>query len=398
MPSVSYTLLETSRLSRDPTEVGLKHHEALSMRSFGGDLGILGLGNLLQVISMSQARGFLSISQAELKKTIQFCSNGIRLVSGVRRAIPLGQILLRCGRITSHQLDQLLAEQRTTARRLGDLVIEKKLVTKEFVDQALRDQVAEEIYELFGYPEARFYFAETENEALPAGAGPLATVLLDSNVISLMVEAARRSDEMARIRSEIPVDQLVPRRLETAQPLEELGLAREAAEVMSLVDGTRSVEQIFQESSCTRFTVLHTLYDLKQKGYLGMGAESVSGASKSGHSGPSVLLICKESSDRGQTATQLRGGGYHIVEADSWAGAESWLDATAAIVLDMSSDVEEGLSICERIREDTRKPFIVLTENTAGQALDSALQSGARYVLLKPIPEKLLLDRLAHLL
>src|SRR5438105_1703752 len=58
-----------------------------SMRTFGGDIRILGLANLLQVISMSSARGFLSVSTNDVKKTIQFCAQGIRLVSGVRRAI-----------------------------------------------------------------------------------------------------------------------------------------------------------------------------------------------------------------------------------------------------------------------------------------------------------------------
>src|SRR5437764_1314970 len=84
------------------------------------------------------------------------------VVAAARRAIPLGRILVRSGRITSGQLEAVLAEQRQSARRLGDLVIERGLVTREAIDQALRDQVAEEIYELFAWPEARFYFAEAE--------------------------------------------------------------------------------------------------------------------------------------------------------------------------------------------------------------------------------------------
>ena len=101
------------------------------MRTFGGDLGILGLGNLFQVISMSAARGFLTISQGEVKKTIQFASTGIRLASGVRRALPLGQILIRMGRLTQAQLDELLAEQRQTQHR------RQQHCRKHFIDALL---------------------------------------------------------------------------------------------------------------------------------------------------------------------------------------------------------------------------------------------------------------------
>jgi CheY-like chemotaxis protein len=366
------------------------------MRAFGGDLGILGLANLLQVVSMSQAKGFLTISNADLKKTIQFCSTGIRLVSGVRRAIPLGQILVRSGRLTNEQLEQLLAEQRSTSRRLGDLVIEKGLVTREAIDQALRDQVSEEIYELFAWPEARFYFAESDNDALPNGCGPLATVLLDANILSLMVEAARRTDEIARFRSEIPVDQLIPTRQEGEVPFDDLGVSRQAAtELLPLIDGKRSIEQIVAETSLPKFTVLHTLYELKQRGLLTMETREAADTKMRRKSGPSVLLIGKQPEFRTETAAQLEGGGYSVVQADAWSGAESWLDAVAASILDISVEQDEMLSVCDRIREASRKPFMVLYD--AGQGMDVALQSGARYVLVKPVPEKLLLERLASL-
>lgn len=363
------------------------------MRAFGGDLGILGLANVLQVISMAQAKGFLTISNADLKKTIQFCSQGIRLVAGVRRAIPLGQILVRSGRLTQEQLDATLAEQRQTARRLGDLIIERGLVTRDAIDQALRDQVAEEIYELFAWPEARFYFAEAENDSLPAGAGPLASVSLDANVISLMVEAARRSDELAVIRSEIPVDQLVPQLTGVDFPAGGLGASQAAAvEILPLIDGRRSIEQILKESTYPKFTVLHTLFELKQRGMLSMEQTAAPIADQKA-AGPSVLLIAPPAS-RLETAAQLRAGGYEVVEADAWAGAEAWLDAATAVLVDMSTDVNEALAICDRLREDTKKSFIVLAE--AGLQME-ALQSGARYVLLKPVPEKTLLERLAQL-
>jgi hypothetical protein len=362
----------------------------VAIRTFGGDLGILGLANLLQVVSMSQSRGILSLTKGTQKALIQFCTDGIRLVSGAGRAIPLGRILTRSGKITPEQLDELLSAQKRTGQRLGDLILEEGLVSEADMNQALREQVAEEIYELFAWDDARFYFAESDNEVLPNGAGPLAMVMLDSNLLSLMVEAARRSDDMARFRSEIPVDQLVPRRLEGDVPLDELGVSKHAAaELLAMIDGNRSIEQIVNESSLPKFTVLSTLYELKQRGLLAMEAGEVQGESEG--PAPGVVLFGRHPEYRAEAAAQLKAGGMAVVEADTWAAAEGSLDASVGVVVDISADQDEMLSICEQID----KPFIVVYE--AAQGMDTALQTGARYVLVKPVPEKLLLERLSQL-
>lgn len=364
------------------------------MRTIGGDLGILGLGNLLQVISMSQGRGFLTISQGDDKKTIQFTSRGIRLVSGVRRAIPLGQILVRTGRLTQAQLDGLLAEQRQTARRLGDLVIEHGLVTREGIDQALRDQASEEIYELFAWPEGRFYFAESENDALPNGAGPLSSVTLDANMIILMVEAARRVDEMKLIRSEFPVDQLIPQRTGPPATVQDIAAAGSAAkEILALVDGSRSIEQIIQVSNYPNFTVLHTLYELKHRGLVALDPTQAA-AKETPPVGPTVLLIAKEAGARAEMTEQLEDGGWEVIVAPTWADAESLVDPAAAVIVDLAPDVDEALTICDQLRDNAKKSFIVVTEASTQM---QALQSGARYVLLKPVPAQVLLDRTAQL-
>jgi CheY-like chemotaxis protein len=360
------------------------------MRTFGGDLGILGLGNLLQVISMSAAQGFLTVSQGEDKKTVQFTPQGIRLVSGVRRAIPLGQILVRSGKIAQPQLDELLAEQRKTSSRLGDLLLERELVTRTDIEQALRDQVSEELYELFAWETGRFYFAEAETDALPNGAGPLSSVMIDANMISLMVEAARRVDELKLIRSEIPVDRLIPQRTGTTASGDDLTTA--AREILSLVDDKRTIDDLERVSNYPNFTVLHSLYDLKRRGLV-MLDPALAGAAATSSSGPTVLLIAREDGARSEMSGQLKGGGWSVVEAPSWAEAEGWVSPAAAVIVDLAP-VDEGLAICDRLREDTKKSFIVVTDPASQM---EALQSGARYVLLKPVPAQVLLDRTAQL-
>src|SRR6185295_3744288 len=127
----------------------------------------------------------------EQQKVIDFGTHGIRLVSGVRRTNPLGEILVRSGRISLEELDALLAEQKASKRRFGEVVVEKGIVTQQDVDYALREQVAEEVYDLFTWTNSTFVFTSDRSILNEIEPGPLSGVTLDMNIMSLMIEAAR---------------------------------------------------------------------------------------------------------------------------------------------------------------------------------------------------------------
>src|ERR1041384_2458574 len=92
------------------------------MGEIRGDVEVLGISNILQMLSLNHCHGYLMIQLEGQKKVNHFLQEGIRLVSGARRTNPLGEILIRTGRITREQLDELLAEQRRTATAPGEIV------------------------------------------------------------------------------------------------------------------------------------------------------------------------------------------------------------------------------------------------------------------------------------
>src|SRR5204862_5829649 len=114
-----------------------------------------------------------------------------------------------------------------------------------------------------------------------------------------------------------------------------------AEEILSLVDGIRSIDQITHESAFPKFTVLTTLHELKQRGFLAL--DPGSGIEVKRPTGPSILVINKDSAGRAETAAQLNNGGYNVVEAESWAGAESWMDSVKAVVLETTFETDEAL-------------------------------------------------------
>src|SRR5688572_3016037 len=130
-----------------------------------GDIGVFGIANLLQALSMGKAEGTLAVERGGQRKVLEIASSGIRLLSGDRAARPLGEILIRGGKITPAQLDELLAEQRQSGRPLGEVVAGRGIVPASVIQSALRRQVAEEIHELFDWADAAFEFVSRDDRA-----------------------------------------------------------------------------------------------------------------------------------------------------------------------------------------------------------------------------------------
>jgi CheY-like chemotaxis protein len=383
------------------------------MRRITGDLGLVGIANLLQLLSSSQAQGRLSIASGAAEKVIGFALDGIRLLQGVHRTNPLGEILLRTRKITQGQLQDLLIEQRASRKRLGDLAAERGIITQQALETALREQAAEEIYDLFTWSEAVFEFTETNEPLDPASLSPLASVVLDANVVSIMIEAARRLDELARIREVLTDFQLVVEQVEIPLSIDDPGLDPMAVEdLLPLIDGERSVEKIVEESLYPKFTVLRTIYVLAQRGIVKIrrtraGEEPKTVIYRPAHASRgtmdrtlTVLLISELATFRGALGFILRNSGYDVREASKWDPHAAALCKTCVnlILLDASIESEDGLALCQQVRETSGIPFILLSGNRGREAAANAVRSGARFVLIKPIQENVLLERIQSIL
>src|SRR5206468_372788 len=110
------------------------------MRALKGDVDILGLGNLLQLLSFNKSEGTLTVLRGTEKKAIHFGPEGIRLLSSsMRRINKLGKILLRRRTITKEDLDALLKEQKLLGWKLGQIALTSGLVKKDDIEDALRE-------------------------------------------------------------------------------------------------------------------------------------------------------------------------------------------------------------------------------------------------------------------
>jgi hypothetical protein len=234
-----------------------------------GDVEILGLGNLLQLLSMNRREGLLTLTRGSDRKTIHFAPGSIRLLSSTMKRInKLGKILLRRKRVTQEDMDALLKEQRLLGWKLGQIAVTSGLVKKKDVEDALREQIEEEIFDLFMWSDAAFEF--NEGRTLRAETDdPLAGVSFDANLMSLVLEAARRADELSVIRRILHDDDMVLERFGFEIQADELGGDLEPADhVLPMINGRRTVRELVHSSMYPRFATLRAIHRLFVMGYI----------------------------------------------------------------------------------------------------------------------------------
>jgi hypothetical protein len=234
-----------------------------------GDVEILGLGNLLQILAMNRKEGILTLIRQDDRKTIHFGAKGMRLLSSsMKRINKLGKILLRRKRISKEDLDALLKEQKLLGWKLGQIAVESGLVQKKDVEEALREQIEEEIFDMFMWKEAAFEFVEGRAPKVEESS-PLSGLTFDANVTTLLLEAARRADELLMIRRILTDDDMTLSKFPFEIQADELGQDMDTVdEVIPLINGRRTVREVVNQSIYPRFVTMRAIYRLLVLGYI----------------------------------------------------------------------------------------------------------------------------------
>jgi hypothetical protein len=235
-----------------------------------GDVDILGLGNLLQLLSMNKREGIFTLYKDMERKTVYFAPQSIRLLSSTMKRInKLGKILLRRRQITKEDLDALLKEQKLLGWKLGQIAVSSGLVKKKDVEEALREQIEEEIFDMFMWNDAAFEFAEGKKPKIEDLGGALAGFRFDTNVTTLLLEAARRTDELLMTRRILNDDDMVLQKLPFEIQADELGEDLAAIDsIAPLINGKRTLREIVQLSIYPRFQSMRAIYKLFTLGYV----------------------------------------------------------------------------------------------------------------------------------
>lgn len=210
------------------------------MATIHGDLTVLSLANLVQLLVQDRSTGLLTLESGSERRILRVSPTGIRLVQGSQRCHRLERALRRFIGMESMSSDEF-------SHRITRLV---------------REWMMEEICELFTWLRGKFSFEKMAPDAVFED-GPFGRYAADCDVTTVSIEATRWSDELSRIRSVIRDLRQVPEHVDLPGPALEPPFGVEACDdVLRLIDGQRSVLQILQFSLFPRFIVLQVLYGL----------------------------------------------------------------------------------------------------------------------------------------
>ncbi|MRR09685.1 tetratricopeptide repeat protein [bacterium] len=234
-----------------------------------GSFREVSLPDVLQLLAVGFKTGCLKVTDGQNFGNIYFKDGRVCYSSLLNRPDRLGDRLVSRGLVSAAQLQQALDQQRNEGgkRRLGDILMESGLVSTEDVQQDITHQIGDAIFFLLRWPDGEFFF---EQDALPDNE----PVMVSLDVMNLLLEEARQVDEWRTLETKLPTPQTVLERvaMEDGQ-VSELGLNEEERHILLLVDGSRSLEDIYQASPLGDFATAKIIYGLLLSGIAKRGGE-----------------------------------------------------------------------------------------------------------------------------
>ncbi|MDB4910285.1 MAG: hypothetical protein JWO39_1108 [Gemmatimonadetes bacterium] len=230
-----------------------------------GPLRELGIHDVFQLLDLSRKTGALTVTSVlrDNQGTVYFDRGAVVFAAIRSNPHPLGELLLRGGKITEADLARARDSQRAlhSRRKLGELLVESGSLTSKELERQVRFQVEEVVFELMSWREGFFSFEEQEVSDAPAEAN------IRISTESLLMEAARRIDEWSRIEGKVAHLGVVP----VLAPVADdhpgfLDLRPREWEVLAEIDGTRDLRAIATLLAQSEFDVARVAYGLLSTG------------------------------------------------------------------------------------------------------------------------------------
>jgi CheY-like chemotaxis protein len=248
-----------------------------------GDLAIIPIGAVLQLLQIESKTGMLVVSDTKTEVTISMREGLIDLVQarGAGTEFRLGRYIVEHGLATPADIERILRDNSPTPRPpppgaplpmppmprdegpthgrrlLGDLLVDSGTVTRDQLREALARQSSELVYEVVRWPAGRFEF---HMDPLP----PLAeSARLALPVASVVMEGFRRVDEWRIVEATLgSFDSVLLADLGAVDALGMDRLARPEQKLLEMVDGERTVREIVAQSHMSSFDACKILFSL----------------------------------------------------------------------------------------------------------------------------------------
>jgi hypothetical protein len=230
-----------------------------------GPLRELGVHDVFQLLDLTRKTGVLRVRSALRDKdgVVQFYNGRVVDASTRDESHQLGRMLVQAARITEDELSRALEMQANSPapRRIGEILVSLGAISPRELERQVRRQVEAVVFELLSWSEGYFTFEEggPEVDSVQAAAALTAEALL--------MEAARRIDEWARMADRIPHADVVPAFSDvTGDYTGALDLRPHEWQVLATVDGNTTIRSIALTVGLSEFDAARVIYGLISTG------------------------------------------------------------------------------------------------------------------------------------
>ncbi|ACG74912.1 conserved hypothetical protein [Anaeromyxobacter sp. K] len=225
-----------------------------------GDLDGFPLGDLMAFLHQSRLTGILTVSSGGVERSVAFQEGEVR---GARSSAPgerLGEIAVRLGLVGEAQAREALR----SGRPVGKALLDAGALSAADLWNCLHEQATVVFQAVLLAGRGTFVLMDEE---LPERAAAALTV----STQALLMDGARRMDELALFRARIPgprarVRRRRPRRAAALQPPERA--------LLELVDGSRTVAELAMAAHLDEFEATKLLYHLAEAGHVAVEADA----------------------------------------------------------------------------------------------------------------------------
>jgi len=226
------------------------------MTGLEGTINEFSVADVLQLICQQQKTGVLVVEHKGQKDAIHIEEG--RIVSAGPAKYRLGEILIRAHKLNPEDLQRALYKQEENYELLGEILVKQGSITPESLEQAINNQIYETLYDVFQWKEGTYQFNPQQNHRPSSTFKPM-------NFQSVLLDVLRMIDEWPEIHSFIPSLDI---RFQKSLTMPEQIFQGEALLVHNLINGTRTVQELIDESLLGRFNTCKILSEFLQAGYI----------------------------------------------------------------------------------------------------------------------------------
>jgi DNA-binding response OmpR family regulator len=247
------TFEELGRAVRDLND------KAEKSEGFGGNLKVIPLAEVLQVLQLQRQTGTCLVTSGKVEVSVSFREGLVDLArsKGTADEFRLGRYLVEEGIVSQSDVDNILQDRSLPRKLLGEALVESGVATDDDLRRALIRQTSELIYEVLRWPEGRFSFSIAPPE-------PSEQNRLGLPVASIVMEGFRRVDEWRLIEESIHFDEVLLRDQVAVDALGAEKLTRQEQLVLDAIDGQRTVREIISSVVVGSFDACKILYQFLQ--------------------------------------------------------------------------------------------------------------------------------------